>query len=68
MPLGEQQPFSRKGKHLLQLSYEALTACLARKKRILLRRTSMRDVAFVLVTALFFALAILYVRACERLK
>jgi len=28
----------------------------------------MRDIAFVLVTALFFVLAILYVRGCERLK
>jgi len=28
----------------------------------------MADVAFVLVTVLFFGLAILYVRGCERLK
>jgi len=28
----------------------------------------MRDVAFLLLTALFFGVAILYLRACERLK
>jgi len=28
----------------------------------------MTDIAFILVTALFFALALLYLRACERLK
>jgi len=28
----------------------------------------MRDLAFVIVTALFFVLAILYLRGCERLK
>jgi len=28
----------------------------------------MRDIAFVFMTALFFVLAILYVRGCERLK
>jgi hypothetical protein len=28
----------------------------------------MRDIAFVLVTALFFCLAILYLRGCGRLK
>ena len=28
----------------------------------------MRDVAFLLLTALFFSVAILYLRACERLK
>jgi len=28
----------------------------------------MRDIAFILVTALFFVLAILYLRGCERLK
>jgi len=28
----------------------------------------MRDIAFVLVTSLFFVLAILYLRGCERLK
>jgi hypothetical protein len=27
-----------------------------------------RDVVFLLVTALFFGVAILYLRACERLK
>lgn len=28
----------------------------------------MKDIAFILVTALFFCLAILYLRGCERLK
>jgi len=28
----------------------------------------MRDVVFILVTVLFFAAAILYLRGCERLK
>jgi len=28
----------------------------------------MRDIAFILVTVLFFVLAILYLRGCERLK
>jgi hypothetical protein len=28
----------------------------------------MRDIAFILVTVLFFALALLYLRGCERLK
>jgi len=28
----------------------------------------MRDVAFLLLTALFFGVAMLYLRACERLK
>jgi len=28
----------------------------------------MKDIAFVLATVLFFGLAILYLRACERLK
>jgi len=28
----------------------------------------MRDIAFILVTALFFALALFYLRGCERLK
>jgi hypothetical protein len=31
------------------------------------RRTAMKDVAYVAVTVLFFALSWLYVRACERI-
>jgi hypothetical protein len=29
---------------------------------------SVRDLMFVMITAVFFVVAILYVRACERLK
>ena len=50
----------------LRFSYELLIACLRRKRKNYWRL--MRDIAFILVTALFFALALLYLRGCERLK
>jgi hypothetical protein len=53
---------------LLQISNELLIACLGGQKNNRYREILMRDIAFVLVTALFFVLGILYLRGCERLK
>jgi hypothetical protein len=45
-----------------------LTACLGLERKNSWVVIVMRDLAFVLVTALFFCLAIFYLRGCERLK